>query len=138
MRKNIKPKNLKDFLAMNANCSPAISGDSHNFTGYFNYIVDANAWDKIKKPLYKNLSIRLANGALGNGQAQIITIDEFQQKKRKEFKQYSAENDIAGKTSAIYIFIVRKGIDQMYTPQLNVSFSKPLMRDGYYYTEYKP
>jgi hypothetical protein len=131
-------KEIKDVLMMNEACSPANTGNSHNFTAYFNYIVPANLWSKIDKPLYKNLSIRLPNGALGNATAAIMTIDEHEQKQRQAFKQYSSENKIQGKITAIYIYIVREGVDQLYTPKLNVSYSKALTRDGYYFTEYKP
>lgn len=130
-------KEINDFKMMNAQCSEALPGESHNFTAYFNYIVDDADWKRIKKPLYKNLSIRLPNGATGVATPTIITIDEHEQQQRKAFKQYSSESVAQGKKSALYIYIVRKNIDQMYTPKLNVSFSKTLIRDGYYFTEYK-
>jgi hypothetical protein len=130
-------KEIQDFKMMNEQCSEAVNGESHNFTAYFNYIVNDEDWKKIKKPLYKNLSIRLPNGAVGNGTATIITIDEHEQQQRQAFKQYSSESVALGKKSALYIYIVRKNIDKMYTPQLNVGFSKALTRDGYYFTEFK-
>ena len=130
-------REMKDFKMMNAQCSEAAQGESHNFTAYFNYIVDDADWKKIKKPLYKNLSVRLPNGAVGNATATIITIDEHEQLQRKAFKQYSSESVVMGKKSALYFYIVRKNVDQMYTPQINVGFSKALTRDGYFFTEFK-
>lgn len=131
-------KEIKDFQMMNAACSEAPQGESHNFTAYFNYIVPADLWAKLDNPLYKNLSIRLPDGALGNGTATIMTINQHEQEQRQAFKQYSSESTLMGKTSALYVYIVREGVDKMYTPQLNVSYSKPLKLYGYYFTEYKP
>lgn len=130
---------IKDFLHMTATCSTAIEGEAYHFSAFFNYIVEPNIWKKLSNPLYKNMAIRLPNGVYGQGaNASTMDVVEFNQNNRKSFKQYRAELSYGGKTSVIYVYIVRKGIDQMYTPFLNVSFSKAYQRDGYYFTEYKP
>ncbi|MEN4750765.1 hypothetical protein ABEH28_13460 [Pseudomonas sp. Ps21-P2] len=132
-------KEIKDFLSMTAACSPALDGEAYHFTAYFNYIVEPNLWKKLSNPLYKNMAIRLPNGVYAQGaNASTMDVVEFNQQNRKSFTQYRAELSYAGKTSVIYVYLVRKGIDQMYTPLLNVSFSKNYQRDGYYFTEYKP
>jgi hypothetical protein len=132
-------REIKDFLNMTAQCSPAEGKDAYHFTGYFNYIVEPNFWKKVANPLYKQPAIRLPNGAYAQGaNASTMDVYEQNQKDRKHFTQYRAELSYAGNTSVIYVYVVRRGIDQMYTPALNVSFSKAYQRDGYYYTEYKP
>lgn len=124
---------------MTATCSPAENGDSYHFTAYFNYIVEPNFWKKLSNPLYKNPAILLPNGVYANGaNASTMDVVEFNQKNRKSFTQYRAELSYGGKTSVIYVYVVRKGIDEMYTPLLNVSMSKTYQQNGYYFTEYKP
>lgn len=132
-------REIKDFLNMTATCSPAEGKDAYHFTAYFNYIVEPNFWKKLSNPLYKNPAIRLPNGVYAQGaNASTMDVVEFNQKNRKSFTQYRAELSYAGKTSVIYVYVVRKGIDEMYTPMLNVSLSKTYQQNGYYFTEYKP
>lgn len=130
-------KEIQDFVMMHNACSEPESGLRHNVSVYFNYIVEPDAWKKIKKPLYPNLTIRIPNGVVAGSKIDTMTITEREQKDRKAFSAVTTELEDGQSVSAIKVFIVRKGIDQMVTPQYIYSTNKLLQRDGYYFTEYK-
>ena len=129
-------KELQDIKTLNDICSET-KGFRHNSVAYINYIVDANAWQKIKNPLYKNLTIQFPKGLFGDGSMRQVDINEMHQKNRKDYFQFQTEYKEGSRVSSVTVYIVRKGIDEMYTPRLHFSKNAYLQRDGYFYTEYK-
>ena len=80
-------KELQDIKTLNDICSET-KGFRHNSVAYINYIVDANAWQKIKNPLYKNLTIQFPKGLFGDGSMRQVDINEMHQKNRKDYFQF--------------------------------------------------
>ena len=109
----------------------------HNSAVYINYIVDANAWSKIKNPLYKNLTIKFPSGIFGDGTMRQVDINEMHQKNRMNYFQFQTEYKSGSSISSVTVYIVRKGVDEMYTPKLHFSKYKELQRDGYFFTEFR-
>ena len=129
-------KEIQDIKMLNEICTNT-KNFRHNSAVYINYIVDANSWSKIKNPLYKNFTIQFPNGIFGDGTMRQVAINEMHQKNRQYYFQFQTEYKTGSRMSSITVYIVRKGVDEMYTPQLHFSKYDYLKRDGYFYTEFK-
>lgn len=129
-------KEIQDIIKLNEICTEN-KNLRHNSSVYFNYIVDADAWKKIKNPLYSKYTVKFPKGIFGNDSMHQITINEQHQKYRELHFQLETEYVEGTKITSFKFYIVRKGIDKMYTPQIKFAHEKVLQRDGYFYTEYK-
>ena len=129
-------KEIQDIKMLNNICTNT-KNYRHNSAVYINYIVDANAWSKIKNPLYKNLTIKFPSGIFGDGTMRQVDINEVHQKNRMNYFQFQTEYKSGSSISSITVYIVRKDVDEMYTPKLHFSKYKELQRDGYFFTEFR-
>ena len=94
-------------------------------------------WKKIKNPLYSNYTILFPKGIFADDSTDQITINEQHQKYRELYFQFETEYKEGPNITSVKFYIVRKGIDKMYTPQIRFAHEKVLQRDGYFFTEFK-
>jgi len=127
---------IQDIIKLNKIC-PHTKNLRHNSAVYFNYIVDGDAWKKIKNPLYSNYTILFPKGIFADDSTHQITINEQHQKYRELHFQFETEYKEGPNITSVKFYIVRKGIDKMYTPQIRFAHEKVLQRDGYFFTEFK-
>ncbi|NWB90228.1 hypothetical protein [Pseudomonas agarici] len=135
-------REMKDFVKMAMECQRTESSDGkrYHFVAYFNYIMDTREWRKLKSPLYREITVALPRGVVrenrtSKGTYLTFNVEDLQNHRTRT--QYSDEYTIEGKTAQIQVFAVRRGIDNMVTPQLIYRLSETLQKYGYRYTEFK-